>query len=120
MLACFVPQSSALAFQPVHAVNSVASVRGAVAVRSALSMQMGWEARKKAEEDAEAERMAKLLAHLRAPIRQYEGGWGDTALRGGGKDADRFGTGPDANLGKDEFYTDELLDDTHHGSIRDV
>merc|ERR1719238_2122125 len=63
----------------------------------------------------------KLLAHLRAPIRQYEGGWADTALRDGGKDAKRFGTGPDANKGK-EFEEDgeELLDNTHHASIRDV
>ena len=64
--------------------------------------------------------MAKLMAHLRAPIRQYEGGWADTALRGGGKDADRFGTGPDANVGKEEFYEEDLIDPTqsHHGAIR--
>ncbi|KAL3933555.1 MAG: hypothetical protein SGPRY_000232 [Prymnesium sp.] len=45
----------------------------------------------KSEED---EAYAALLAHLRAPIRQYEGGWGDTALRGGGKSKERFGQGP--------------------------
>ena len=113
MLVVLVWQSTALAFQPAHA------VRSATAVRSAVSMQMEWEARKEAQEKAEAERMAKLMAHLRAPIRQYEGGWADTALRNGKKDPKRFGTGPDANLGKKEFYEDELLEDTHHGAIRD-
>jgi hypothetical protein len=107
-------QSTALAFQPA----AFHSVRSATAVRSAVSMQMDWEARKEAQEKAEAERMAKLMAHLRAPIRQYEGGWADTALRNGKKDPKRFGTGPDANLGKKEFYEEELLKDTHHGSIR--
>jgi len=84
-------------------------------------MQVDWEARKAAEEQAAAEARAALLAHLRAPIRQYEGGWADTALRGGGKDANRFGTGPDANVGK-EFVEDgeELIENSHHGSIRDV
>ena len=36
--------------------------------------------------DAEAdEAHAKLLAHLRAPIRQYDGGWADTVSRDGKK-----------------------------------
>ena len=98
-LACL--QSSALAFQPLHGRSAV--VRSAV--RSAPSMQMDWEAReeKKRERERETEAYAKLIAHLRAPIRQYEGGWGDTALRSGGKDKTRFGTGPDGNLGKEEI-----------------
>jgi len=84
-------------------------------------MQVDWEARKAAEEKEKADAHAKLLAHLRAPIRQYEGGWGDTSLRGGGKDASRFGTGPDANLGIDfEEDGEELISDTHHAAIRDV
>ena len=119
-LAVLVAQSSALVLQPVHT-RGVAAVHSAAAVRGAASMQVDWDARKAAEAEAEKERMDKLMAHLRAPIRQYEGGWGDTALRSGGKAPDRFGTGPDGNLGK-EFEADgeELLDDTHHASIRDV
>jgi len=60
-----------------------------------------WDAREEEKKKAAAEAQAKLLAHLRAPIRQYEGGWGDTALRSGGKDKNRFGTGPDGNVDKD-------------------
>jgi len=116
-LAFLVAQSSALVLQSVHA-------RSTAAVRSAASMQVDWDARKEAEEKAAAEKQAAMLAHLRAPIRQYEGGWADTALRGGGKDAKRFGTGPDANLGK-EFVEDgeELLDQQDgrmHAALRDV
>ena len=123
-LALLVARSSALAGVPARSaatVRSAAAVRGAAAVRSAVSMQVDWDARKEKEEREKAEAYEKLLAHLRAPIRQYEGGWADTALRDGGKDAKRFGTGPDANKGK-EFEEDgeELLDDTHHASIRDV
>ncbi len=117
-LAFLAVQSSALVLQPVHVRSA-----GTAAVRSAASMQMDWEARKAAKEKEEADAYAKLLAHLRAPIRQYEGGWGDTALRGGGKDAKRFGTGPDANVGKDFAEDgDELIDerDAMHASIRDV
>ena len=93
-LALLVARSSVLALQPVLAVRSAAAVRGAV------SMQVDWDARKAKEEEAAAEAHRKLMAHLRAPQRQYEGGWGDTALRTGGKDKNRFGTGPDGNLGK--------------------
>ena len=45
------------------------AVRGAAAVRNAPAMMS-------AEADAEAARMAALIAHLRAPIRQYDGGLG--------------------------------------------
>ena len=88
-LALLVAQSSALALQTVHA-------RSAVAVRSAAAMMS--DATRDSDADAEAERMAKLLAHLKAPIRQYEGGWGDTAMRDGGKNKDRFGKGPTPHL----------------------
>lgn len=113
-LALLVAQSSALALQPVLA-------RSAAAVRGAVTMQVDWEAKKAAEEQEKADAHAALLAHLRAPIRQYEGGWGDTALRGGGKDSARFGTGPDGNLGND-FTADgeEMIENAHHASIRDV
>jgi len=100
MLAFLVARSSALALQPALARSATAS-RSAAAVRSAAFMQVDWDAREAEKKKAAAEAHAKLLAHLRAPIRQYEGGWGDTSLRGGGKDKDRFGTGPDANIGKD-------------------
>jgi len=99
-LAFLVAQPSALALQSVHA-HSAAAVRSAAAIRSTVSMQVDWDAREAEKKKAAAEAHAKLLAHLRSPIRQYEGGWGDTALRGGGKDKDRFGTGPDANVGKE-------------------
>jgi len=114
-LSCLVAQASALALQPVLGRGSAA------AVRSAVSMQVDWEARKAAEEQAKADAHAALLAHLRSPIRQYEGGWGDTALRGGGKDAKRFGTGPDGNLDKD-FAEDgeELIEHAMHAPLRDV
>lgn len=120
-LACLVAQSSALAFQPLHGRSAV--VRSAV--RSAPSMQMDWEAREEKKKQEEAEAYAKLLAHLRAPIRQYEGGWGDTALRSGGKDKKRFGTGPDGNLNKEEVFAqdgEELIDENiaHHAPLRDV
>lgn len=119
-LALLVAQSSALALEPVHA-RSTAAICSAAAVRSAVSMQVDWEERKAAEEKEKAEAYAKLLAHLRAPIRQYEGGWADTALRSGGKDAKRFGTGPDANVGKDFTEDgDEMIENSMHGSIRDV
>ncbi len=144
-LACLVAPISALAVQPAHARMAAPN-----AARSAVSMQVDWEARKAAEEQEAADAHAKLMAHLRAPIRQYEGGWADTALRGGGKDADRFGTGPDANLGVEfkeahSFLSnpfslcvahlsahisksviqktqdgEELLENTHHASLRDV
>mmetsp|Transcript_54294 Transcript_54294/g.140193 ORF Transcript_54294/g.140193 Transcript_54294/m.140193 type:complete len:277 (-) Transcript_54294:272-1102(-) len=96
-LAFLVARSSALALQPVLA-RSAAAVRSAAALRSAPSMQVDWDARQEAKEQAAADAHAKLLAHLRAPIRQYEGGWGDTALRNGGKDTDRFGKGPTPHL----------------------
>ena len=119
-LALALAQSSALVLQPVH---SAAAVRDAATVRSAAFMQMDWDARKAKEEEEKAEAYAKLLAHLRAPIRQYEGGWADTALRDGGKAKERFGTGPDANLGK-KFESDgeDLIDDNErmHANIRDV
>ena len=123
LLAIVLARSSGLVLQPGHA-HGTAAVRGAAAVRhGAASMQVDWDARKAAEEREKAEAYEKLLAHLRAPIRQYEGGWADTALRDGGKAADRFGTGPDGNLGKD-FAEDEedLIDDQNrmHASIRDV
>ena len=92
MLACLVAQSSALALQLVPA-------RSAGAVRAgAVRMLDLSESTRDSEADAEAERMAKMLAHLRAPIRQYEGGWGDTAMRDGGKNKDRFGKGPTPHL----------------------
>ena len=95
-LACLVARASALALQPVHA-------RSAIAVRRAAAMMSDpWntdaDATRDPSADEEAERMAKLLEHLRKPIRQYEGGWGDTALRDGGKDQDRFGKGPTPQL----------------------
>jgi len=119
-LAFLVAQPSALALQSVHA-HSAAAVRSAAAIRSTVSMQVDWEARRAAEEQEKADAQAALLAHLRAPIRQYEGGWADTALRDGGKDPKRFGTGPDANVGK-EFEEDgeELIENAMHASIRDV
>jgi len=89
-LTCLVAQSSALALQPVHA-------RSAAAVRSAAAM-MSEATRDSEKADAAAEAYAKMLAHLRAPIRQYEGGWGDTAMRDGGKNKDRFGKGPTPHL----------------------
>lgn len=102
-------------------VHAGSAVRCPAAVRSAVSMQVDWDARKAAEEKEKAEAHAKLMAHLRAPIRQYEGGWADTALRGGGKDAARFGTGPDGNLNQDFSEPgEELLDNTMHASLRDV
>ena len=93
---CIVAQaSSALAHQPVHARSALA------ARRAAAVMNNPWDAGDATRDlsaDEEAERMAKLLEHLRKPIRQYEGGWGDTALRDGGKDKDRFGKGPTPQL----------------------
>ena len=92
MLACLVAQSSALALQ-------LMPTRSAGAIRAgAVRMLDLSESTRDSEADAEAERMAKMLAHLRAPIRQYEGGWGDTAMRDGGKNKDRFGKGPTPHL----------------------
>eukprot|EP00308_Calcidiscus_leptoporus_P013050 CAMPEP_0119377522 /NCGR_PEP_ID=MMETSP1334-20130426/45308_1 /TAXON_ID=127549 /ORGANISM="Calcidiscus leptoporus, Strain RCC1130" /LENGTH=229 /DNA_ID=CAMNT_0007396471 /DNA_START=123 /DNA_END=808 /DNA_ORIENTATION=+ len=85
LVAFLVAQPSALALQPVHA-------RSAAAVRSAAAMMST------PEEDARA----ALLAHLKAPIRQYEGGWGDTAMRDGGKNKERFGKGPTPDVEKDK------------------
>jgi len=92
---------SALALQPVFA-RGTAAVRSAATVRSAASMQVDWDAKEEAEKQAAADAQAKLLAHLRAPIRQYEGGWGDRALRGGGVDNGRIGQGPTPHVPKDE------------------
>ena len=118
-----VARSSALAPQPVlassaAAVRSAAAVHGAAAVRSAVSMQVDWEARKAAKEAEEKAAYEALLKHLRTPIRQYEGGWGDTALRNGGKDATRFGTGPDGNLDKDfTEHEEEFVKDAMHAPL---
>mmetsp|Transcript_30464 Transcript_30464/g.50465 ORF Transcript_30464/g.50465 Transcript_30464/m.50465 type:complete len:486 (+) Transcript_30464:122-1579(+) len=83
LVAFLVTHSSALAPRSAAAIRSTGAVRSAAAMMSA-------------EDDAHA----ALLAHLRAPIRQYEGGWGDTALRSGGKSKERFGTGPTPHLEK--------------------
>ena len=42
-----------------------------------------------------------MLAHLRKPIRQYEGGWADTVTRDGKKAPERFGTGPTPDVEDD-------------------
>jgi len=57
------------------------------AVRGAAPMMMptgGTGGGNTGDPDADAARAA-LLAHLRAPIRQYDGGWGDTVPRDGSK-----------------------------------
>ena len=100
-LASLVAQSSALALQPVHTRSTVA-VRNAAATRSAASMQVDWDATRDNEEKAAADAQAALLAHLRRPIRQYEGGWGDRALRNGGVDNERIGKGPTPHVQDDE------------------
>ena len=101
-LAFLVAQSSALALQPVHA-RSAAAV-----VRSAAAMMSGPEATRDSEAaDAEADAYAKMLAHLRAPIRQYEGGWGDTAMRDGGKNKELFGKGPTPHLKDEDAGTED-------------
>merc|ERR1719478_761773 len=51
----------------------------------------------------------ELVKHLRTPIRQYDGGWGDTALREGGKKDNsgggtHYGTGDGKKLGDDSKY----------------
>lgn len=62
-------------------------------------------------QDADADAAhAALLAHLRAPIRQYDGGWGDTADRGGGKkkietDGTHYGTGDGKRLEDSDKWT---------------
>jgi len=107
LLPLLVAQSSALALQPVR--------RGAAAVRSARAAMMSrddppivFSSGIQSDEDddaaaaAAAEAHAKMLAHLKAPIRQFEGGWGDTSLRDGGKSKDRFGKGPTPHLGEPE------------------
>jgi len=86
LVAFLAAQSSALALQPAHG-----TLRGAGAVRSAPAVM-----------NADDEAYQKLLAHLKAPIKQYEGGWGDTALRDGGKDKDRFGKGPTPDVADDK------------------
>jgi len=101
MLAFFVPQSSALTLQPVHA-------RSAVAVRSA-ALVMSDDATRDSEDEADAARAA-LLAHLRAPIRQYEGGWGDRVLRDGGVDNSRIGKGPTPQVAEDKEDNWSLAD----------
>jgi len=100
-LALLVVQSSALALQPVHA-------RSAAAVRSAVAMM----ATKRDFEDDPAYEASmagvdpEVLARLRSPIRQYDGGWGDTPLRGGGKSGEipkgkYYGTGDGTRLDDD-------------------
>ena len=58
-----------------HAVSTMQD-----AVRSAAAAM--------SDDDAAAAHAA-LLAHLRAPIRQYDGGWGDTVTRTGHKNAEK-------------------------------
>ena len=80
-LTFLVAQSSALALQPAHAhgaaaVRTAAAVRSAAAVRTAAAMMC----------DSSSEWASpELLARLKAPIRQFDGGWADTAGRYGGK-----------------------------------
>jgi len=92
-LAFVVAKSSALAFQPVHTRSAVA-FRGAAAVRSAAAVMMANdEATRDSSADldsgsdvmATGETRAELIARLRSPIRQYDGGWADIHGRYGGK-----------------------------------
>jgi len=87
-LAFIVAQASALALQPVHA-----AARSAAAVRSAAAMMADPEATRDSAPNldsgsdmmATGETREELMARLRQPIRQFDGGWADTATRYGGK-----------------------------------
>ena len=80
-LALLVAQSSALSLQPLHA-RGVAAVRGAAAVRNAAAAMMAEAIGDSANPDWPP---PELVARLRQPIRQADGGWADTAGRYGGK-----------------------------------
>jgi len=112
-LAFLVAQSSALALQPVCA-RSAAAARSAAVVRSmrsAAAMMSDPDATRDSEDGWAS---AELLARLRSPIRQYDGGWADTATRYGGKkqinprDAGNthYGTGGGRRLEDDTFSAD--------------
>jgi len=85
-LAVLVAQTSALALQNVRA-------RSAAAVRSAAAIMSDPEATRDSAPNldgmsdimATGETREQLIARLRSPIRQADGGWADTATRYGGK-----------------------------------
>jgi hypothetical protein len=81
-LACLVAQSSALALQPGHG-RRVATARSAAVVRNAAALMSDDATRDPHDPANWAD--PEVLARLRRPIRQFDGGWADTAGRYGGK-----------------------------------
>ena len=79
------------------------------AVRSAAAVMAYQDPREDPDDPMYDPAYVELVKHLRTPIRQYDGGWGDTALRGGGKKDNsgggtHYGTGDGKKLGDDSKY----------------
>ena len=111
-------------YAPINSnTRAVTIVQDAAAVRSAVTMMSDPATGGTGDAAADAAHAA-LLAHLRAPIRQYDGGWGDTVTRSGHKDQDKIkaakergydGTGAGERLDDEGDYSSHTILDKNEG-----